>query len=146
MTIQSMLDEGRLIRREWSGHDDDGRQLLCLYTALMNDPDARPETCPATVCPRWLAFLLPWINDVGTAEHWPEVVRRVARLAPRLAALGPEVEWRVRARIIAAKAAAAATEATATAAATTVAAYTAAKAATADRIIDAILDVVAEAP
>jgi hypothetical protein len=36
------------------------------------------------MCPLWLAHLIPWINDAGTAAHWPSVADRFARLAPRL--------------------------------------------------------------
>jgi hypothetical protein len=93
MTIQQVLDEGRLIRGAWSGEG----QLLCLYTAMTGDPDSRPKGCPASLCPQWLAYLLPWIDDEGSAEHWPAVVARVARLAPRFSELPPETEWRVRA-------------------------------------------------
>lgn len=95
--LQKVLEEGRLIRRSWLSYAEDGKQLLCLYTALLNDPNARPENCPAEVCPQWLAHLLPWINDVSSEEHWPSVVQRVARLAPKFAALPPETEWHVRA-------------------------------------------------
>ncbi len=99
MTIQQVLDEGRLIRRAWS-REEDGRQLLCLYTALVGDPDARPHTCPASLCQQWLAHLLPWIDDNGTEERWLEVVARVATLALRFVELPPETEWRVRALIV----------------------------------------------
>ena len=84
MTIEQLHAEGRLIRGKWSDTDAQGRELLCLYTALAGDADARPGTCPADMCPRWLAHLSPWINDAGTAAHWPSVVDRFARLAPRL--------------------------------------------------------------
>lgn len=97
--IADVLAEGRLIRKAW-GRKEDGRQLLCLYTALIGDPKARPETCPADVCPTWLAHLLPWIDDSGTEAHWPDVVARVARLAPSFATLPTETEWHVRALCI----------------------------------------------
>jgi hypothetical protein len=84
MTIEQLHAEGRLIRGKWSDTDAQGRELLCLYTALAGDADARPGTCPADMCPLWLAHLIPWINDAGTAAHWPSVVDRFARLAPRL--------------------------------------------------------------
>ena len=97
MSIETVMAEGRLIRHEWSGTDAAGRQLLCLYTAFADDPNARPHTCPATLCPAWLAHLLPWINDAGSVAAWPAMVARVARLAPKFSSLSPEVEWRVRA-------------------------------------------------
>lgn len=94
--LLTMLDEGRIIRGKWS-RIDDGDQMLCLYTALAGDANARPETCPASLMPEWLAHLLPWMDDAGTLDHWPDVVRRVARLAPGFNSLPPEVEWSVRA-------------------------------------------------
>lgn len=96
MSIASVLAEGRLIRHAWA-REEDGRQLLCLYTAMLDDPEARPETCPASLCPQWLAYLLPWMDDEGTDAAWPAMVRRVATLAPQFHRLRPQVEWQVRA-------------------------------------------------
>jgi hypothetical protein len=96
MSIESVLAENRLIRKAWS-RIEDGRQLLCLYTAMMDDPDARPDTCPASVCPQWLAYLLPWMDDAGTKEQWLLTVTRIARLAPRFGQLSSNVELKVRA-------------------------------------------------
>jgi hypothetical protein len=97
--LAQVVSDGRLIRREWS-REEDGRQLLCLYTALAGDPDARPATCPADLAPRWIAHLLPWLDDAPSAAAWPGIVDRIVALAPRLATIPPEVEWRVRARIV----------------------------------------------
>jgi len=94
-TLEQVHREGRLIRGSWATVDERERQLLCLYTALVGDPDARPVSCPASLCPLWLAHLLPWIDDAGSVEHWPAVVERVVRLAPRFASLPPELEWTV---------------------------------------------------
>lgn len=98
MLIQQYAAEGRIIRDKWSDTDEQGRQLLCLYTALAGDPDARPESCPAHLCPRWLAYVLPWMDDSGTEEAWPSVVSRVAALAPRLGGLSGERGDRLRSR------------------------------------------------
>lgn len=96
--LADVVREGRLIRREWS-RIEDGRQLLCLYTALLGDPHARPGdgSCPTSTCPQWLAHLLPWMDDAGSVEHWPTVVERVVRLAPRFGGVSPACDWRVRA-------------------------------------------------
>jgi hypothetical protein len=83
-TIEQLYAEGRLIRGKWSATDAQGRELLCLYTALAGDATARPGACPVDLCPLWLAHLIPWIDDTGTKAHWPSVVDRFARLAPRL--------------------------------------------------------------
>lgn len=81
-TLELAFREGRIIRRKWSDTDAKGRRLLCLLTALANDPNVRPEICPAHLCPAWLAYLLPWIDDAGTAERWPGFIERCVQLAP----------------------------------------------------------------
>lgn len=87
--IETAWREGRIIRGKWSDTDTQGRQLLCLYTALAGDPEARPGTCPASLCPRWLAELLPSFDDKTSLEAWPSIVERVVRLAPHLGSLTP---------------------------------------------------------
>lgn len=63
MSIREVYEEGRLISHKWSDRDDDGRELLCLLTAMAGDPKARPHTCSIGTCPRWLLYLLPQIDD-----------------------------------------------------------------------------------
>ncbi len=99
MSIETVLSEGRLIRKAWS-RVEAGRQLLCLYTAMVDDPNGRPGTCPAALCPTWLAHLLPWMDDYGSEAAWPALAARVAKLAPGFGRLSPEVEWRVRAACV----------------------------------------------
>lgn len=99
MSIESVLAENRLTRHAWA-REEDGRQLLCLYTAMLDDPEARPEDCPASLCPRWLAYLLPWMDDAGTEAAWSAMVRRMATLAPHFHRLRPCVEWQVRAACV----------------------------------------------
>lgn len=99
MSIAQVYAEGRLIRNAWSRHVD-GRELLCLYTAMVGDPEGRPETCPSHLCPRWLAHLLPWMDDKGTESAWPAMVKRVADLAPYFGRLRSRVEWQVRAACV----------------------------------------------
>jgi len=98
--ILDVYRDDRLIRHKWSDVAQDGRQLLCLYTALVSDPAARPSSCPPNVAPRWVAYLLPWMDDAGSVEAWPRVVERVAALAPHLHRLCPAAEWRTMAIII----------------------------------------------
>ena len=85
--ILALAAEGRIIRNTWARTDEQGRQLLCLYTALVGDPEARPATCPAHLAPQWVAHLMPWWDDKGSAERWPEVVQQVGELAPHLGEL-----------------------------------------------------------
>lgn len=98
--IADIAAEGRLIRGVWSKVDGRGRELLCLYTALAGGAEARPWECPAELCPRWLAHLIPWIDDAGSEAAWPRMVERFVAVAPKLGALAPAVEWRVRALIL----------------------------------------------
>jgi len=88
MSIKTVLEEGRLIRFRYSDKSPSGEQLLCLYTAMLNDPEARPHACPAEVCPPWLALLIPWMDDAGSFDGWPKVVERVAKLAPSFGRCG----------------------------------------------------------
>lgn len=100
-SIQQLAAEGRIIRNKWSDTDESGRQLLCLYTALAGDPEARPDTCPADLCPGWLAYLLPWMEESGTEAAWPSVVSRVGALAPRLGEIQGEASDQLRSRCLA---------------------------------------------
>jgi membrane protease subunit (stomatin/prohibitin family) len=80
-----------------------GQWTACLLSQL--SPEAEDANnagaCPSDVMPAWLAYLTPWIDDSGTVEHWPDVVRRYASLARRWHALVPEqwhrLDYRVRA-------------------------------------------------
>ncbi|MCX8502095.1 MAG: hypothetical protein ORO03_10450, partial [Alphaproteobacteria bacterium] len=48
------LNAGTLIRHKWSGRDDRGRELACLYSALV--PRAiSTDDCPASLMPQWIA-------------------------------------------------------------------------------------------
>jgi hypothetical protein len=88
--LQKVFEEGRLTRFRWSDKDSDGRQLLCLYTALAGSPNARPDTCPADLAPRWLAYILPWMDDSPSNGAWPEIVRRLVALSPKFSSFGKE--------------------------------------------------------
>ncbi len=81
-TLEQVYREGRLIRGAWSDTDAEGRQLLCLMTALAGDPAVRPETCPSDKCPPWLAHLLPWIDDAPSAAAWHEIIEECVEQAP----------------------------------------------------------------
>ena len=82
--ILDLLREGRLTRGSYAGTDAHGRQMLCLLTALTGDPSTRPYSCPASVAPTWVAYLAPWWDDSGTQERWPDLMRQIGELSPRL--------------------------------------------------------------
>jgi len=84
-TIVNRLEEGTLIRKEWTGTDEQGRATACLLAAMApvcgTERDA--SVCPAEIMPAWLAHLTPWMDDYGTLEAWPTMVRRYANLSSR---------------------------------------------------------------
>jgi hypothetical protein len=92
-TLDLAIAEGRLIRKEWT-RDEDGRHLACLLSAL--SPEASnaktAAACPAWLLPSWFARLVPWMDDAGSEEAWPGMVRRFALLVRRSAALTAE-DW-----------------------------------------------------
>ena len=75
------IEGGTLVRNSWG----DGRDRACLLAA-MSPECAESESamdCPASVMPKWLAELTPWMDDDGSEEAWPHMVRRYAALAAR---------------------------------------------------------------
>lgn len=89
--LDTLIAENRLIRKAWIG-EENGRETACLLAAL--SPEAgqsqRASACPANVIPAWLAELTPWMDDSGSVEAWPGMVRRYAGLARRWSVLTPE--------------------------------------------------------
>jgi hypothetical protein len=81
--LQTMIEENRVIRRAWRGHDAQGRETACLLAAMSPAVVNSAAQCPADVMPAWLAYLTPWIDDAGTIDHWPAVVRAYADVAAR---------------------------------------------------------------
>jgi len=79
--LDAMIREDRLVRGGWT----DGRYRACLLVALAPEcgESRSPRECPATVMPKWLAELTPWMDDAGSTEAWPGLVRRYAGLARR---------------------------------------------------------------
>lgn len=93
--LNTYIAEGRLIRKAWTGTDAQGRETACLLAAMSPDVAAKHEAraCPADIMPQWFAELTPWIDDAGSVEAWPGMVRRYAALAARWHVLTPE-DWR----------------------------------------------------
>jgi hypothetical protein len=87
--LDTFIQENRLIREQWEGNN-----RACLLVALVPDVHKGDYgACPAAVLPEWLARLTPWIDDYGTEERWPEVVRTFARLVRASQYLTAE-QWR----------------------------------------------------
>ena len=81
--LQTLIEENRIIRGKWRGYDAQGRETACLLAAMSPAVVDDASQCPADVMPPWLAYLTPWLDDAGTIEHWPEVVRAYADVAAR---------------------------------------------------------------
>jgi hypothetical protein len=90
--LDTFKSEGRIIRHEWEGIDDDGHEVACLLATLSPEAGRRgnPSACPAGVMPAWFANLTPWIDDSGSVAAWPSVVERYAALAHRWHALSAD--------------------------------------------------------
>lgn len=93
--LQEYIDSGRLIRGQWTDTDEHGRHLACLLAAMAPEcgEDQTAASCPAEVMPRWLAHLTPWMDDCGSDDAWPAMVRRYANLTTRWHMLTDE-DWR----------------------------------------------------
>ena len=83
--LNVMVDEDRIIRYEWTGTDAHGREAACLLAALAPEVAEAEDAgaCPASVMPRWLAHLTPHMDDHGSVEAWPRMVRRYAACASK---------------------------------------------------------------
>jgi hypothetical protein len=145
--LDRMIEEGRIVRREWG----DGVERACLLLAVAPEvgPDGAhgPGACPATVMPQWLARLTPWIDDAGSVEHWPAVIRRYREVVPAARGRLDDAGWeRCRCAVLTviAEAVADAAWAAADADAADAVALAAARAAS-DRMIDGILDAIERA-
>jgi hypothetical protein len=80
--LDTMIANDLLIRGKWT----DGQERACLLAALAPECGAANSAaaCPAEKMWPWLAYLTPWIDDAGSAEAWPGVVRRYAAAVRRL--------------------------------------------------------------
>jgi hypothetical protein len=102
--LDQFITEGRLLRGAWH-REIDGREHACLLVALAPECASEHERdCPVEVMPAWLAFLTPWLDDAGSSDAWPGVVRRYAALARRWHVLSAEdwvrLDYAVRATIL----------------------------------------------
>ena len=86
------VEEGRILRHRWSDGGSEGWKKVCLLTALepMCAVEMSPNACPEDVLPAWVAHLTPWMNDAGSENAWPTVVRRYAAVIGKVGAWTPE--------------------------------------------------------
>jgi len=94
-----MYKAGKLIRHAWN----DGREKLCLLTALADDPHARPGMCSANLAPSWLLYLMPFIDDAGTEFGWGMHIERLIECLPTALRVlrDRDVSERCRSRVLA---------------------------------------------
>jgi hypothetical protein len=103
--VEKRLEAGLLTRGVWRSKEPDGREKLCLYLALFPESGDTTANCPVAEFPQWLANLMPWIDDAGTSEAWPGLVRRfIAALRSAVKRLDTEgwrrLDYRVRITVL----------------------------------------------
>jgi hypothetical protein len=90
--FEKMLADGLVARRVWEDTAPDGRVMLCALAAL-SDPVAEAKStsaCPASDLIPWLAELIPWLDDAPSEAAWPELMRRLGRIARALPGVAVE--------------------------------------------------------
>lgn len=92
---ETLRREGRLLRRAWTGLDEDGRERACWLAAL--SPEAGEAkgagACPADVMPTWLARLTPDLDDGVSDDAWPDFAERYGQCAAKWGRLD-DAAWR----------------------------------------------------
>ena len=89
--LDTFITEGRLVRKAWG----DGRGRACLLLALAPEVgQGKIDRCPSTLLPPWLANLTPSLDDNGTTDAWPAMVRRYAVVVRRGAETLDDAGWR----------------------------------------------------
>ena len=87
--LNNAIEEDRVIRWAWRLDADRACLLITLapelYSPGMTYGDAISRPCPSKFLPDWLVRLTPTIDDCGTAEAWPGMIRRYASAVGRAA-------------------------------------------------------------
>ncbi len=93
--LHTLIKENRVIRNDWVGADEQGRETACLLAALSPEvaEQGTASACPAELMPEWLAHLTPWMDDNSSEAEWPRMVSRYAACAARWSALD-DAAWR----------------------------------------------------
>lgn len=96
--LQDFIDRDALVRHDWG----DGYERACLLAAMVPEcaTAESPKACPATVMPKWLAYMTPKFDDLGSDEVWPGMVRRYAAVAARWHILDAKAWKRVHLRTL----------------------------------------------
>ena len=87
--LNKAIEEDRVIRWAWR-LDADRACLLITLAPEMHSPgmtygDTLSRPCPSGFLPDWLTRLTPTLDDCGTAEAWPGMIRRYAKVVGRAA-------------------------------------------------------------
>jgi hypothetical protein len=93
--LNTLINEGRIVRHAWLGTDEQGRETACLLAALSPEvaEQEAASACPAELMPGWMVYLTPWIDDNSSESTWPSAIRRYAACAARWSALD-DAAWR----------------------------------------------------
>ena len=93
--LDDFIARGAILRRTW-WKVEDGREYACLLAALSPEvvDTKNASACPADTIAPWFAHMLPRMDDRGSLEAWPAMIRRVAATVRRCHRwLQPE-DWR----------------------------------------------------
>ena len=93
--LDSMIAEGRLLRKQWTESGEEGKERACLLAAL--SPEVAKShssgSCPADIIPAWLAQLTPAMDDNGTLGEWSAFVRRYSQVIRSASEKLTEEQW-----------------------------------------------------
>ncbi len=90
--LDEFIAEDRLVRKMWG----DGQARACLLLAIAPEVgvNGAVDRCPADVIPPWLAELTPCLDDNGTKDAWPTMIRRYSIVVRRGAETLDDAGWR----------------------------------------------------
>lgn len=97
--LDASIERNLVIRHAWR----QGENRACLLLTLAPEIESEEAKdgkfyvvarCPSELLPLWLAGLTPEIDDRGTEEAWPAMIRRYARVVRRAALTLNSEQWR----------------------------------------------------
>jgi hypothetical protein len=90
--LDEFIAGNRLVRKSWG----DGEDRACLLLALAPEigTEGVRDRCPASVLPPWFARITPSMDDCGTKDAWPTMIRRYSRVVRRGATTLDDAGWR----------------------------------------------------
>ena len=93
--LDASIERNLVIRHAWRQGENRACLLLTLAPEIESDRNSYVvDYCPSELLPLWLAGLTPEIDDRGTEEAWPAMIRRYARVVRRAALTLDSKQWR----------------------------------------------------